>query len=753
VLQFLWPSPPGVLVQGTVVGGLTALVAFGIVLIYRANRIINFAQGDMGAAPASFTVLLIVGPGVPFLLALPLGLLFGAALGALIEFGIIRRFFKAPRLILTVATIAISQILIVLGLVMPQLFDMTIPPQSYPSPLDFSFRIHPIVFRGNDIVAMLAIPITIAVLAAFFRYTSIGVAVRASAESSERAFLVGIPVKRIQTIVWVMASLLSTMALILRAGIVGLPIGTVLGPTVLVAALAAAVIGRMEKLPTVFVAAVGLGILEQSIVWHTGRSVLVAPVMLGVILAALLLQRRGQQARADEGSSWQAATEVRPVPQELAGLPEVKWSLRGLQLGVLILALVLPVLIPESRTNLMAMILIFAVIGISLVVLTGWAGQISLGQMGLVAIGAAVAGSMTTRLGWDLALSLVGAGIVGAVVALLIGLPALRMKGLFLAVTTLAFAVTTSSFFLSRDFFGWWLPQGRIPRTPLFGTIAVDTETRYYYLCLAGLLLALAMARGLRQSRTGRVLIGVRENERAAQAFGINATRAKLTAFGISGFLAAYAGGLFVHHQQGLGINPFAAEQSLVVFTMVVIGGLGSVPGAILGAAYILLAKYFIPGIGSFMASGLGLLLILLLLPGGLGSLMYQVRDAGLRYVAGRRKILVPSLVADSREFKEKDNAWDFAFTKAEATAEATELAGAATAGGPLTSGEEMRQAAEAGDDAQWAEAEDGSRADAPTTGVRRAAAATAARRRKPLEAKKPPSGGTSGKSSGRTKR
>ncbi|HUQ38855.1 MAG TPA: hypothetical protein VM030_01755, partial [Acidimicrobiales bacterium] len=97
VQQRLWPAPAGVVVQGMVIGGLTALVAFGLALVYRANRIVNFAQGDLGGLPGALTVLLIAGPGWPYLLAVPTGILAGVALGALIEFLVIRRFFKAPR--------------------------------------------------------------------------------------------------------------------------------------------------------------------------------------------------------------------------------------------------------------------------------------------------------------------------------------------------------------------------------------------------------------------------------------------------------------------------------------------------------------------------------------------------------------------------------------------------------------------------------------------------------------------------------
>jgi branched-chain amino acid transport system permease protein len=650
VQQRLWPAPLGVLVQGMVVGGLTALVSFGLILIYRANRIVNFAQGDLGAGPAVLAVMLIVGPGLPYFVAMPIGILAGVALGALVEFVFIRRFFNAPRLILTVVTIGIAQLLAGLGLITPRFFDFNLPPQSFPSPFDFTFEIHPIIFRGNDVIAMLAVPVLIGSLALFFRYTHIGIAVRASAERADRAFLVGIPVKRIQTLVWVLAATLSTTAIILRAGIVGLPVGSVLGPAVLVRALAAAVIGRMERLPTTLVAALALGVLEQSIFYSTGRSSLVDPILFVVILGALLIQRSGRKAREDEASSWQSISEIRPVPLELRHLPEVRVASRVVTMLGLGFLLIIPALIPESRVNLVAVILIFTIIGLSLVVLTGWAGQVSLGQVAFVGIGAAVAGALTSRIGFDLSIALFGAGVVGALVAILIGLPALRMKGLFLAVTTLSFALATHSYVLSQSFFGWWLPQGRLERKDLFGIVAVDTEARYYYLCLGALLLALFAVRSVRRSRAGRVLISVRENERAAQAYGINATRAKLTAFGLSGFLAAFAGGLFVHHQQTLGINPYAADQSLAVFTMVVVGGLGSVPGAALGAIFIQGIKYFLPPTFQFFASGLGIVFILLLLPGGLGGLVYQVRDEYLRKVAARRNIRVPSLLADDRE-------------------------------------------------------------------------------------------------------
>lgn len=657
VQQRLWPAPLGVVVQGVVIGGLTSLLAFGLALTYRSNRIVNFATGDLGGAPAALGVLLIVGPGLPYFLAMPIALVAAVALGALVEFVFIRRFFEAPRLILTVVTIGIAGLLAGIEAILPKAFDIKVPPQSFPSPFDFSFEISPVVFRGNDIIAMLAVPVAIAALVGFFRFTRIGIAVRASAESAERASLLGVPVKRLQTIVWVVSTVLATVAVLLRAGIVGLPLGTAVGPGILLRALAAGVIGRMEKLPTIFVASVALGVLEQSIVFSTGQAGYVDPILFLVVIGALLFQRRSGASRVEDAqqSSWQAAKAVRPIPRELASLPEVRRAVRvGKLLGWVALALV-PAVLPDSRVNLAGLIVIFAIIGLSLVVLTGWAGQVSLGQMAFVGIGAAVGGWATATQGWDLLIALPLAGLAGAFAAVVIGLPALRIRGLFLAVTTLAFALAMSTYGLNVQYIKW-LPKSRVPRPLMLGRIVTTSEARYYYVILAGFAVAVAMVNGLRRSHAGRVLIAVRENERGAQSFGVNVIGAKLTAFAASGFLAAFAGCLFVHHQQSLGISPYLPQESLKAFVMVVIGGLGSVSGALIGAAYLQGVTYFASDLPAaarnlvtFLSTGLGVVLVLLMLPGGLGSVLYTLRDRLLRALAERKGIHVPSLVADSR--------------------------------------------------------------------------------------------------------
>ncbi|HZA88069.1 MAG TPA: branched-chain amino acid ABC transporter permease, partial [Acidimicrobiales bacterium] len=350
-------------------------------------------------------------------------------------------------------------------------------------------------------------------------------------------------------------------------------------------------------------------------------------VLFGIVLVGLLVTRRSRgstRVDSDASATWQATREVRPIPREMRRLPEVLWGRAALWAVLGIFVLTLPSWLSTSRINLATIIVIFGIVAASLVVLTGWAGQVSLGQMAFVGVGAAVGGALTDHRNWDLALALVLAGLVGAGAAVIVGYPALRRRGLTLAVATLAFALFTSSYLLNRTVFPDWLPGRRIDRGAILG-IELSSESAMFYASLAVLALALAMVVGLRRSRTGRVLIAIRENERAARAYGVNATRTQLAGFALSGFLAAAAGALYVHQQTGLSADPYLPQRSLEVFTMVVIGGLGSLPGALLGATYVHSVDFFLPNEWQFLATGVGLLAVLLMFPSGLGGVLADV--------------------------------------------------------------------------------------------------------------------------------
>ncbi len=661
-LQLIWPTPLGIVVWGLVMSSLTALLAFGLVLIYRSHRVINFAQADLGAVPASLCVSLVVLRGWSYWVAVPFALLVAVALGSAVEFLVIRRFARAPRLILMVATIGLAQLLAGIGQAIPNFFDAFFPPQTLPLPFEFHFQIDVFIFHAGELVAVVTTLAVTVLLFAFLRYTNMGIAMRASASSADRASLLGVNVGRVHNLAWVIATLIATIGMILRAGVLGLPLGSAFGPQILLRALAAAVIGRMENLAVIFAASCAIGMVEVAILWNNGSGTLIDPVLFVVVIGALLLQRRNRESPVEDQalSTWTHAATVRPVPRELASLPEVRWLFRGLRLLFVVALLALPALLDERYTNLAAAVVIYSIIAVSLVLLTGWAGEISLGQVAFVAIGSAAAGAANVH--WHLApvLSFLLAGAVGAVASVIIGIPALRIRGLFLSVTTLAFAVATSSYLLNHDYFRF-LPDelyDRVQRRPVwtpFGPIAIDTERRYYYVAAAGLILVLLAVRGLQRSRIERDTVATRDNERGAQAFGLSPTRVKLLAFALSGFFASFAGGLLVLHQQALGEQIFAPVESLRALTMVVVGGLGSVSGAIVGAVFVKSTEWFsviaplrFRFLFTFAGSGIGLLLVLWLLPGGFGSVLYGLRDAWLRFVARRRGIVAPALVTDA---------------------------------------------------------------------------------------------------------
>ena len=644
-------APPVIVLTGVVYGALNALVAIGIVLVYRANRVVNFAQAEFGSVAAVLAIEFRLKLHFDYFLAVGCGLVMALVLGALVEVLIIRRFSRAPRLILAVVTIGLAQVLNGFSILIPLRWS-GLSTGSFTTPFNARFRVFPVVFNANHVVALVAIPAVLVALTLFLRYTDYGVAIRAAAENGDRAHLLGVPVRRLSTVVWAVAGVLSALAVILRVPILGFTSFTSVsggGFSLLLRTLAAAVIGGMESLPVTALAAVGLGIVQELGAWTFRTATYVDALLLVVILVVFLFRRERFSRAAETGiGNWRGVAEVRPIPSEMRNLPEVRWGLRAVRVLLIGGVLVFPMVASPSQNQLAALIFIYAIVAVSLVVLTGWAGHISLGHFALVGFGAATTGLLLTRHGWDLLLAVPAAVLVAAGAAFLIGLPALRISGPFLAVTTLAFAVTSSTFFLDRRYVPWFVPDF-VPRPALWGRVVFDQDWQMYLLALVGLVVVMAAARSLRASRTGRALVAARDNELAAQSVAIDTVRLKLTGFAVSGAIAGFAGALYVLHQTAFKTDAFGPEVSLRLFAMVVIGGLGSLPGAILGAAYIRGAEFFLPRGWQLIASGGGIIALLLFLPGGLGGLLYQLRDGFLRKVAERRRMLVPSLLADSR--------------------------------------------------------------------------------------------------------
>ena len=644
-------APFGVALQGAVFGTVTALLAMGLILLYRTDSIINFSYGAMGLIGGNLGVNLYLEAGWNYFVAMVTGVVAGLLVGGLVEVVVIRRFSDASRLVLTVATIGLAQVLGYIGAIfIPQRFGSSGLVGGFETPFTFGFDIDPVRFTAGHIFIIAAVPPIIAALSWFLLRTDAGVAVRAAAQNRERALLLGIPIHRLKTVVWIVAGGLAALTIVLQAPFSGTASNPLTAPiTVLLPALAAAVIARMESLPLAFVAGIGLGVLDQLVRWNVDKASAADLAFLLVILGALLLQS-GKLSRGQELSfGVHLAGVVRAVPMELRHLPEVRFTKWALVVVTALAAVVVPRGWAPSSLSLAATATVWGLVAVSLVVLSGWTGKISLGQFGIVGVAAIVAGNIVERWNIDIFVTLLLAGVVGGVAALLVGLPALRIRGLFLGVTTLAFAVALDSFFLNPVNFPDYVPDGVQPPI-LWDRFDASEQLPLYYLGLGALTVGILLTTGLRRSRWGRALHAVKENEKTAQAQAVPTTQVKLVAFCYSGFLAGIAGGIYVLVLRGARVGSFQPTMSLEVFSMTVIGGLGSVLGALLGVLTFRWLQTVVSGELRLALSGAGLLLVLYALPGGFGQAVYALRDNLLRHVARRRGIHVPSLLKDSRD-------------------------------------------------------------------------------------------------------
>lgn len=656
-------SPSAIIVQGIVLGVINSLITVGIILIYRATRVINFAQAALGGAGGLLAFNMMSLNRWHWGIALVSGLLVAAFVGFVI--GLIlstRRFFTAPRLVLAVATIGMGPLLgyfsgFVNGLpIFPPQSDRTTAQLTGAQAVRFPFNKWfftvgdlPIRFHfGHLSAAVLGIAALVG-LAWFLRFTGRGRAVRAAAQNPDRAELLGIPIKGLVVLVWAIAGSLSGLGAILLMGVNRAAPNTGINVPFLLPALTAAVLARMRSLPMAAAAAIGIGVVQHGIRYSFEQHLALLDVaMLALILVSLLVQREQIQRSEDrEGGVWEAHEEVRPTPKQMYQVPGIliwRWVLAGV--AVLITFVIFPLAGTQGQLNTGGFVALMGIIFLSLVVLTGWSAQISLGQFALVAIAAVVCGALMRKAGLSFWLAVPAVTVFTAGFATLLGLPALRVKGLFLGITTLSFALVVQNTLFNRDYFGWLLPD-RVDRPALFFFDFEDERSMYFLSLIAFAIAALAVT-SLRRTRTGRVLIALRENETNLQSFGVSIVRTRLTAFAISGALCGFAGAFLAVHQRAVTAQTFQASESLNVFLAAVIGGVSSVSGAIAGAAYLAVTDA-LGGFqfGQFLASGGALLLILAIRPGGVASIFYAMRDAVLRIVAQRRRMVVPALFAD----------------------------------------------------------------------------------------------------------
>ena len=258
-------------------------------------------------------------------------------------------------------------------------------------------------------------------------------------------------------------------------------------------------------------------------------------------------------------------------------------------LGLLFLFLLILPLVADAYVLYVANLIGFAIIGaVGLNILTGFTGQISLGHAAFVGVGGYTAALLSTRVGFSVWLALPCAGFVAAGAGLVIGIPSLRVKGLYLCMATLAAQFIFEFIFIHWESMTHGIRGINVP-APVLGNFALDTEKRFYFLTLVLVILAVVYARNLVRSRVGRAFVAIRDRDLAAEIMGISLFRYKLTAFAISSFYAGVAGALWVSFMRIVTPEHFPFHLSIQYLAMVIVGGMGSVLGSIFGAIFMVL--------------------------------------------------------------------------------------------------------------------------------------------------------------------
>lgn len=625
---------PQTLFDGAVAGLAYGMLGVGLVLVYRSSHVINFAYAEIGAFGASVLAMLDLKYGWGYWPALVVGVLAGTLLSAVVELTVIRRLARSPRVVVLIATVGVAQLTLLFRMLLPKVdgfFD-------FPTAFTYREEIGGVLVRADHITAVVIVPLLTAALALFLSRTLWGTAVRGAAANPEALRLMGIGVRTLSTVVWAIAGAVATLTAIvvtpLFSGTVTGAGATTFDTGLLLVALAAALVGGLRSLPITLLAGIVIGIVKRALVVNfLDRPGLVDLLLLVVILVAVLVRRVG----SDDDSSLFLSAGVRAVPAALRRF----WWARNLGrltacVGVAA-AFVLPIVVTSaSRQFLYSRILVFALLSLSITVLVGWTGQLSLGQFAFAGLGAFSTAALV-REGVPFGLAAIGATAVVVVAAMAVGLPALRVRGLMLAVTTLGFAVAMQTYFLKADVFLAGDVSARIGRASL-GPIDLTSQRTYYYLCLVVAIVAFAVAGRLRRRGVGRTMLAVRDNEDGAAAASVSPMRTKLVAFALAGALAGLAGALYGGLRVNFGPELFPPELSVSIVAMAVIGGLGSVSGALLGALWVVGLPVLLgdsPEIG-LVTSGVGLLVLLMYFPGGLAQLAADARDALLQRLARR---------------------------------------------------------------------------------------------------------------------
>ncbi|MFL6239674.1 MAG: ABC transporter permease subunit [Actinomycetes bacterium] len=646
------------------------MLASGIVVVFRASRVLNLAHGAMAMLPAYVVYSLNQQHSVPMVVAVPLGVASGGVLGMVVERFFVRPLSRQGTTAQTVGTIAVFGV-VVAGVA--QIFGSgsRIAPRVFPAG-GINIANSRLQWGQIGLFAVALVSITGFVL--LFKYTRIGLAMRGAAENPTAAGLMGVNPLAMARLAWLLGGALAGLTGILLAAVTSLnPYSLSLQ---MLPAFVAALIGGLASLPGALVGALIVGAAQGMVPaftlipgLRTIASQVGLPQLVLTLLALAVMYVRGQRFSIAERASsiGRVSTEVAPRsafdPRRTA--PRRGWP-RLLKYVVLAALLAWPFahfpgFLPVDRYSALGDATLAAeyfLVAASLVMLVGWVGQISLAQGSLVGIGAFGSALVARHVGLPFPTGVIIGGVISAGVAALVGIVALRVRGLYLAVATLIVAWMADEYLFVVPWFAGTggsatLNVKSAGHTNAFPFFDFTDRRTFYFVMLAAASMVFFALLNLRDSKTGRAFAAVRGSEMAAASLGINVVRTKLFAFCLAGLIAGIGGNLILTNQQTVTPDQFGLQGnqgSLILLAIAVVGGLRSLGGAI-GAAVVFAALnelvFRVPSVGRYLqlVSALLLAAILLFYPGGLAAVPQDVRRAWRR-LRGRSSAAVAEPVA-----------------------------------------------------------------------------------------------------------
>ena len=647
-------------------GGVFAALAVALVVTYRSSGVLNFATGAQ-ALYAAYTYSLLrngqllipipgigptvsVGSSLGFWPALLITLGIQAVMGAVVYLLVFRPLRNHRPVAKAVASIGLMGLLtaIVTYQVGSQVVLVNpIFPQNHVSLLGVSISTDRLWLAGTIIALGI-------VLTVVFRFTRFGLATRASAETEVGALVSGLSPDRIALVNWIISFVVSGIAGVLIAPLVPLQPGTY--TLFIVPALAAAVVGRFHSLGWAITAGLGIGALESLSVYVNGVHPdfpAGAGELIPLVLVLIVLAVRGQ-TMPSRGTLMQVT---------LGRAPRPHWRIATAIVGTAVGIGAIYLFTGNDRAALYASF-ITGVISLSLVVVTGYTGQISLAQLTLAGVSAYILSTFASSWGIPFPIAPILSALVAAAAGVVIGIPALRVRGLMLGVVTLTFAAGVEAIWFNNNSIDGGASGLNIPTPTLFGmNLGIGSgkdfpRPAFGILCLVVLVLVALGVSWLRTSRLGTAMLAVRSDERSAAAAGINVVRVKLIGFAIGAFIAGLGGSLLAYQLGNVTFQDFDAFLGLVAFSIVVVAGITSVSGGILAGMISsggLLVALISSGVGSGgvdnwygVVAGIGVILTVIFNPEGVVGpthvFLEQLRTKGT--MARPQGALVPTVPA-----------------------------------------------------------------------------------------------------------